>query len=305
MRRLYRYSQTRPVMDFSDPSYKRLNYVRYADDWVIGLRGSLKEAKEILAKVTEFCTSIGLTVSETKTKITNMNRDRAFFLGVNIFRSRHTKYAAKNSASKQRLNAQLRFTASLDRTRKKLSQAGFMKNDEAAPRFLWLHLAHEQILHLYNSVFRGYMEYFSFVHNYGQLVSLLNHTLKTSCAKLLATKFKLRSTAKVFAKFGKTLKCKTKDVEFITPNYKSDNMRFKVNASPIIIPLFSSHKSTATMDKLACPKCGSTGRIEMHHVKWMKDLNPKISEIDRMMIKANRKQIPLCRKCHMERHQIN
>lgn len=51
-----------------------------------------------------------------------------------------------------------------------------------------------------------------------------------------------------------------------------------------------------------CAKCGSDYRVEMHHVRAMKNLNPKISEVDRLMVRANRKQIPLCRECHMKYH---
>ena len=35
----------------------------------------------------------------------------------------------------------------------------------------------------------------------------------------------------------------------------------------------------------------------------MSELNPKVSEIDRIMIKAHRKQVPLCRACHLEHHK--
>jgi hypothetical protein len=41
----------------------------------------------------------------------------------------------------------------------------------------------------------------------------------------------------------------------------------------------------------------------MHHIRKLSDLNPKLSEIDRIMIKKRRKQIPLCRPCHMEHHR--
>jgi hypothetical protein len=32
MKKTYKLSQTKPVMDFQDPIDKRLNYVRYADE---------------------------------------------------------------------------------------------------------------------------------------------------------------------------------------------------------------------------------------------------------------------------------
>lgn len=60
--------------------------------------------------------------------------------------------------------------------------------------------------------------------------------------------------------------------------------------------------SVATLEDLSCSKCGSKYRVEMHHVRMMKDLNPKLSELDKMQAKLNRKQIPLCRECHMKHH---
>jgi len=298
--KLYKTSQKIPVMDFSYSGYKRLIYVRYADDWIIGIRGSIADTKEILLKVTNFCTEIGLTISESKTKITNINTDKVVFLGVNIFRAKHIKYSRKSSSAKQRQNLQLRMTASLDRIRSKLTMSNFIKYGKPYPRFLWYSLSHDQIIYLYNAVFRGFTNYYSFVHNYGQMVGMLNIILIRSCAKLLAAKFKLKSTAKVFAKFGNKLK--GSKTEFITPDYKTNNMRFKIDSSPIVENLYASHKSLASLNKMSCSVCGSDYRVEMHHIKYMKDLNRKVSQVDRIMIKAQRKQIPLCRVCHMKKH---
>jgi hypothetical protein len=40
----------------------------------------------------------------------------------------------------------------------------------------------------------------------------------------------------------------------------------------------------------------------MHHIRAMKDLKPNKSWVDKLMMKAKRKQIPLCRVCHMKKH---
>ena len=48
--------------------------------------------------------------------------------------------------------------------------------------------------------------------------------------------------------------------------------------------------------------CESDYRVEMHHVKYLKDLNPKLNKVDELMAKRRRKQIPLCRKCHIVHH---
>jgi len=71
---------------------------------------------------------------------------------------------------------------------------------------------------------------------------------------------------------------------------------------PYIDALFAAGKSMARLDNLSCAKCGSTHKVEMHHVRALKDLKPEISHVDKMMSKAKRKQIQLCRVCHMDKH---
>lgn len=169
-------------------------------------------------------------------------------------------------------------------------------------------LEHRQIIHLYNSVLRGYLNYYNFTHNYGRLTSSITHILKSSCAKLLAAKYSLGTEAKTFAKFGPQLSCshidqKTKKIKkfaFLTPSYKI-SLKFLINNNPVIKSLYGS-KSISTLDDLECSLCGSEYRVEMHHVRHLKDLNPKLSSVDSLMAKRGRKQIALCRRCHMTKH---
>lgn len=107
---------------------------------------------------------------------------------------------------------------------KKLRSEGFIKKNKPHPKYLWLPYTYSQIIHLYNSVFKNFINYYSFsshtpvpirasggmpfqkkrvyLHNYSRLVSCLNYYLKQSCAKLLARKYSLSSRAKVYKKFG-------------------------------------------------------------------------------------------------------
>jgi len=210
----------------------------------------------------------------------------------------------------------------LDRINKKLNDVGFLKDRTPIPRFLWLHNSKDQIISLYNSVYRGYLNYYSFAMNKNQLSSYLHFILKTSCAKLLAAKFTLKSQNKVYLEFGKDLKGKDKirfmDAEygltpwdFKTPSFtnsppsvlKSYRQRLnKKSESGIINTLYAETISVASLENLSCAKCGSKYRVEMHHVKYLKDLNPKLSKIDALMAKRRRKQIPLCRECHLSHH---
>jgi len=293
---------TLPATNFRDPNYRRLSYVRYADDWVIGIRGTYQEAQTILDKVSKLCSDINLDVSENKTKITNINSSKALFLGTLISRSHHTKYFINYRNISQRGSLKLRLEVPINRVLDKLTNVGFIKSGKSHPRFIWLHHNHDQIIYLYNAVFRGFINYYSFAHNYDRLVSILYLYLKQSCVKLLATKFNLGTMKKVYEKFGNLLES-PKKIKFFKPSYKI-TFKFNVKANPIITSLYGS-KSIASLEELKSSVCGSDYRVEMHHVRVMKDLNPKKMEsyIDKLMVKANRKQIPLCRSCHMAKHK--
>jgi nicotine oxidoreductase len=155
---------------------------------------------------------------------------------------------------------------------------------------------------MYNSVLRGYLNYYSFANNYNHLAASLTFLLKESCAKLLAAKFNLRTMARVFKKYGSDLKGRDNHA-FYEPDLKLKPWDFKVNTREHLATLYASHLSAASLANLKCSKCGTFENVEMHHVRKMSDINPKISEINRIMIRAYRKQVPLCRHCHLEHHK--
>jgi len=79
-----------PASELEDLNFRRLMFVRYADDWVLGIRGTYKEACQMKETVQNFIESMKLTLNLDKTKITNINKDRVLFLGTYIYRT-HTQ----------------------------------------------------------------------------------------------------------------------------------------------------------------------------------------------------------------------
>lgn len=213
-------------IDFHDPNFRRLYYVRYADDWIVGIRGSYEETKNILNQIDEKLDEMGLTLSKEKTKITSINKGKVLFLGTSISRSHHRRYTMMHVGTTRRLGLGIRLEAPLDRIRQKLTSAGFIKNGVPNPKFIWMHLNKDQILHLYNSVYRGVLNYYSFTHNINQLNSLVGMILKESVTRLLAAKFSLHSRAQVLKKFGRLLGNQGK-VKFYNPKIKVNIMNFK------------------------------------------------------------------------------
>jgi len=159
----------------------------------------------------------------------------------------------------------------------------------------------DAIILLYNSVYRGITQYYRFADNFNGLSAKVHNVLKESCARLLAAKFKAGTQAKIYSTFGKDLKGKDKHgfvkitlgINTAAFNVKTDDIQLRSNAKGI---------SKASLEGLSCSKCNSNYRVEMHHIRMMKDLNPKANVVDKIMARKQRKQIPLCRECHMEHH---
>lgn len=78
-------AQRMPSRDPNDPDFRRLWYVRYADDWLLGFSGPREEAEEIKRQLAEFLRStLKLELSQAKTLITNARMESARFLGYEI-----------------------------------------------------------------------------------------------------------------------------------------------------------------------------------------------------------------------------
>ena len=299
-RRCLQLSRKLPSTDKFDPNYRRLQYVRYADDWVIGIRGTYAEAERIKTRISEFCTKqLKLSLNEEKTKITNLSRDKVFFLGTEIYRSRHQKYHAFKKKLR-RSTKRLRMDAPLRHTRRKLTDAGFIRGNLPHPKFVWMSLEHDKIIAMYNAVYRGLINYYSFSTNRSQLVSFVHFFLKHSCAKLLAAKFST-GVPKIFKRFGKDL-AGPNSRGFAKADYGFLG-RFSQKEVKTNVPLYNTGGNLVSLEKAVCGNCGSSYKVEMRHVGMLKDLNPKMSRLGELMVRRNRKQIPLCRVCHLAKHK--
>jgi retron-type reverse transcriptase len=82
---LKRQAQHLPSLDPADPEYRRLRYIRYADDWLIGFVGPKSEAEAIKQQLEEYLRDhLKLELSRTKTLITHAREERARFLGYEV-----------------------------------------------------------------------------------------------------------------------------------------------------------------------------------------------------------------------------
>lgn len=317
-----------------DDSYVRVQYVRYADDFIIGIEGSYKVAKTILQKVERWINAeLKLKLNPEKTGITKYSSSPVKFLGYTLM-APHLKGSTKplerlkieGRTITRRRKLRIRIFMDYHKVLDKLKSSGFVKirtrhdkHTEQEYRGTFkgnlVNLEHADILRYYNSVIRGVYNYYDFVHN-GSNLAHICWLLTESCCLTLARKFKLKTMAATYRKFGKDLGCdislksgKKKRIGIAKlPNNKKQSIKGTTN--PSTEPLKSLDKvwnAKFTKSNLfkECIICGETNGVEMHHVRRIRDIkkpNAKLDFFTRQMAAINRKQIPLCKEHHTRLH---
>ena len=305
-------------LDPMDPNFKRLYYVRYVDDFVVGVIGSRKDTLYIKDKIISFLKDVlKLTLSEEKTFITNFSKNSIKFLGAYIKGSceneKRIKTVIKNGVRvKVRVTGRVSFRAPIRELFEKSTLGGFFKRKRGKfvpTKVGWLiNFDHADIIRYFNSVIRGNLNYYSFANNRPSLGSLI-HGFKWSCSRTLALKYKLRFASKVFKKFGSKLKCPDTGLALSIPKTFKAIKIFGCNEPVPDDILFKKwgRKLTRSNPFKQCVICGSSDQIEMHHVRQIKDLKikakTKFLDFFTMQTAAiNRKQVPLCVYHHKALH---
>jgi hypothetical protein len=174
----------------------------------------------------------------------------------------------------------------------------------------FLALPSKELIIRYRSIMNGYANYFTFVNNKTKL-SRVHWILRESLLKAIGSKKDL-SRSEVVRRFGLDIVLKitrkngeTVSLDFRCPMFVSTPSRFLGSVSPRD-PLSVVDWKISTVDNMeqGCAKtaCGSFERVEMHHVKHVKTINPRLSSFDKLLARINRKQVPLCKSCHLKVH---
>lgn len=222
-KRLLREMRLTKRSDTTDPNFRRLEYIRYADDFVILVAGSLKDAGFIKAKVKDILkTKCGLELNDENTTINNMTKKWSY-LGTEIRKMRvNSTWLVKHASGGRAIGVNyLLVNAPIKEVINKLKKANLVRLNHKGKVFPMGHtpimnLSHQEILDFYSSKLRGIISFYSFASNKSSLHSIV-WLMKASCALTLAKKYKLRSIRKVFNNYGPLLKCPETDKELYSP----------------------------------------------------------------------------------------
>lgn len=192
----------------------RIEYVRYADDWMIGIAGDRKLAIPIKNKLAEFMKNeLEQELHPTKTKITDLRKGNAQFLGYEIFLPRNrpiSSYKGKRIQTVRRGNRQLRFDIPVDKIIKRYEKRGYIKmlTNRVRPisRASYAVLEDHVIVSHYQSIWQGLEQYYMGCTNRGRL-QYIHYLLHMSCAMTLGHRHRM-SCSKIFKKHGKSLTIK-------------------------------------------------------------------------------------------------
>jgi hypothetical protein len=196
----------------------RFRYIRYADNWIIGLTGSVELAEKIKLDTLKFINNeLKLDLTLDKTRITNLLHDKAKFLGfyIMINKVKESNYDNGRIRKTNIANNNMWLLVPVDLLLQKLADKGFLKNYKLGHRIVpnaktsWIYLDHRSIIQQYNIIIQGLLNYYNIATNRYIFHLIINFILRHSCAKTLARKFRLRSRAGAFKKFGPLLKNKS------------------------------------------------------------------------------------------------
>lgn len=321
IREIDRQKLTMPYSDPFDSGFKRLQYVRYADDFLVGVIGSKEEAIAVKEQIKTFVAdTLRLELSEEKTLITHSAK-KARFLGydISVRRTNATK-RDKVGRFRRHLSGTVNLEMPHEIMRKKLLEYGAMTiektvygkdNWKAKARYYLKDNDDLEILDQYNSEIRGFRNYYRIANNAAH-ASTFGYIMQYSMFKTFATKYRVSmrtmiSKLRIGKDFGVHFTDK-KGKRKTRLSYHDGFARKPVikTAGVDVVPNTVKYSSkTSMMDRLAagqCELCGKTGvSIEMHHVRKLKDLKGK-SYWERFMIARNRKTLALCVDCHNKLH---
>lgn len=308
-----------PSVNTRDPGYRRLRYLRYADDFILSFTGPKVEAEAIKLRLKDWLLdNLRLDLSDEKTLITHASTTAARFLGYDIKAQRVDDYI--DPTGRRGVNGviglyvpaeviEARCAKYLKKGRTKSRPELFKDNDFT-------------IVATYQQEYRGIVQYYLPATNVAWF-SRLHWIMQGSLLKTLAAKHRSSmrkmqqkySATTVDPRTGKTLRCLEVRVEregkrTLIARWGGISLAQQTHVVIEDQPYQVYGGRTELLKRLTadeCELCGSRVRVEVHHIRKLTDLNnpgrKEKPQWAQMMAARHRKTLVVCRSCHEAIHQ--
>ena len=303
-----------PSQDPDDPGYRRLRYLRYADDHLLGFTGPKAEAQQIKQRLAVFLRDdLKLELSPSKTLITHARSDAARFLGYEITIQSDNRQLTKG---RRAVNGQTKLRVPKDVITAKCGP--FLTRGRPARQNPMIRESDYLIVASFGARYRGLVQYYLLASDVHRL-HRLRWVMETSMLHTLAAKH--RSTV---SKMARKFKAK-----IVTPHGLRTcfEARFDREGRPPLVARFAgiplkrqkmavltdrepirSYPNKELISRLLanrCELCQRTDTVQVHHVRKLADLDMTGNSPEWVTFMANkrRKSLVVCDECHEQIHQ--
>ncbi len=304
-----------PSGDPMDPGYRRLRYLRYADDHILGFTGPKAEAEKIKARLARFLReTLGLELNAAKTLITRARTQPARFLGYDII-VQHCD--TKLTGGQRTANGRIALRVPPDVI--KAQCARYRQRGKPWHRSRLQNLDDYDIVRIYGAEYRGVVNYYLLAQDVWRLNTLHWHAL-TSMLKTLGakhgsavTKMAARHQAKVTTRDGprtcfeaRKRREGKKDLVARFGGIPLRQNRRAVIRDPAPAPApYPRKQLIKRLRKRECELCETGTTVAVHQVTRLKELGkpgPGQPAWAALMAKMRRKTLIVCADCHEHIH---
>ena len=303
--------RTLPCGDPADPGYRRLRYIRYADDHILGFTGPKAEAEEIKARLARFLReTLGLELNAAKTLISHARTQPARFLGYHIIVQRCD---TKITSGRRSANGKIALRVPPDVIRAQCAR--YRQHGKPWHRSRLQNLDDYDIVRVYGAEYRGVANYYLLAQDVWRL-SVLRWHAETSMLKTLGAKHKstvtkmaARHRAKVITGDGARTcfeaRRKRKGKPDLVARFGGIILRQDRRAvitDPAPVPVRVSRKELLhRLRQRECELCETGTTVAVHQVTGLKELGkpgPGQPAWAALMAKMRRKTLIVCAPCH-------
>jgi Reverse transcriptase (RNA-dependent DNA polymerase)/Type II intron maturase len=315
--------QKLPSIDPHDPDYRRLKYVRYADDFGLAFTGPKQEAEDIKRQVGAFLREeLGLRLSEEKTLITHARSDAAHFLGYEVTTMQSDAKQSRTKAGYKRRSINGKVGLRVPRAVVTEKCKRYQQRGKPIHRVELLHESDYTIIATYQLEYRGIVNYYRHAYNLHRLHSL-KKAMEGSLTKTLAAKHNT-SVGNIYRNYRAQLEVDGRTYQGLQVTIAREGkkplvatwggipLKWDIKASLDDQPPQIWHDRSELEQRLlaqVCEHCGAThttDHLEVHHIRALKDLNKYMGQEKpswvKIMAARHRKTLVLCRTCHLDVH---
>jgi group II intron reverse transcriptase/maturase len=310
-RRLFLEMRALPSTDPMDPGYRRLKYLRYADDHILGFTGPKADAEEIKAKLARFLReTLGLELNQQKTLITHARSQRARFLGYDI-----TVQHSGTKISNGRRSANGKIALKVPPDVIKAQCARYRNHGKPWHRSRLQNLDDYDIIRVYGAEYRGVVNYYLLAKDAWRLRTLRwnaeTSMLKTLAAKHQSTVSKMAARHKAKAETGDgprtcfEARRKRRSKPDLVARFggiilRQDRRAIITEPVPVRVRV-PRRELLARLRQRECELCETGTTVAVHQVAGIRELGkPETGQPAwaALMAKMRRKTLIVCAPCH-------